>query len=77
MLRTSHVTYLRVCCRERDDLATMRDRQAADFQAELHEELLAQKAGLEQQQHQQQAQLDKEKAVVRCGRKHGLSTGSH
>jgi malate synthase len=42
----------------------MRDREAADFQAELHEDLLAQKASLEQQQQQQQAQLDKEKAVV-------------
>lgn len=51
-------------CRERDDLANTRDRQQADFQAMLHEELLAQKASLQQEQRQQQAQLDQEKAVV-------------
>lgn len=34
----------------------------------LHEELLAQKSSMEQQQREQQAQLDKEKAVVRPNR---------
>lgn len=45
-------------------MAASQDRQAADFQALLHEELLAQKQNLEQQQREQQVQLDKEKAVV-------------
>lgn len=42
-----------------------RDAQAADLQARLQEELLAQKAGLEAQQAAMQAQLDREREVVR------------
>jgi hypothetical protein len=50
---------------ESGDLAAKRDRQAAEFQAQLHEDLLAQKAVVEAAAQQQHAQLDKEAATVR------------
>jgi hypothetical protein len=50
---------------EREVLCSQRDAQAAQLQARLQEELLAQKAALEAQQATQQAQVDKERAVVR------------
>jgi hypothetical protein len=53
------------CCSEHHVLLSRRDAQAAELQARLQEELLAQKAGLEAQQAALQAQLDKEREVVR------------
>jgi hypothetical protein len=54
------------CCSERYSLASQRDAQAAELQVQLQVDLLAQKAALEGQQAVQQAQLDKERAVVRA-----------
>lgn len=53
------------CCSERYALESKRDAQQAELQARLQEDLLAQKAALEGHQALQQAQLDKERAVVR------------
>lgn len=54
-----------VFCSERHSLASHREAQQAEVQARLQEDLLAQRAALEGQQAVQQAQLDKERAVVR------------
>lgn len=56
---------LHLCCSERHSLASHHDAQQAELQARLQEDLLAQRAALEGQQAVQQAQLDKERAVVR------------
>jgi len=51
-------------CSERAALSSQREAQQAELQVQLQEELLAQKAALEQQQAALQAQLDRERAVV-------------
>lgn len=51
-------------CSERLALASGREREAADFRARLHEELLAHKASLEEQAAAAAAEQHKEQATV-------------